>query len=284
MNESELLESDRLRVSILAMDIAEGRVDENLSRASRMLADIPGDTDLAVLPELFTTSFMRDREGMARIAMSEADRTLRAVRAMAVEFNCAIAGSFIADCYGSESDGSLPEDAPRMVNRGFLVKPDGTALFYDKRHLFCLSPESRLLKSGSEKPLGTELKGWNVSLIVCYDLRFPVWCREASRNSDLLLVPANWPSAREYAWRQLLIARGIENQEYVIGAERSGSDAFGDYDGMSMVVDPLGRPVETRTKATEFGPVISAVLSHDYITTCRRKMPFLNDADSFRVL
>lgn len=273
MNDSRqpLDTAENLRVSTLAMDIAEGLVSENLRRAHEMLMELPAGTDLAVLPELFTTSFMRDHRLMAEYARSQAQLTVETLRGWASEFMCVIAGSFIA------------KSGPKMVNRGFMVKPDGTIHFYNKRHLFCLSPESSLLKAGEEVSMVVEYKGWRITLIICYDLRFPAWCREAGYGSDLLLVPANWPSARDYAWRQLLIARAIENQQYVIGADRGGSDSFGDYDGMSMITDPLGRPMDTRTKQTEFGQIRSAELSRASLDTLRHKMPFLKDADAFKI-
>ena len=86
-------------------------------------------------------------------------------------------------------------------------------------------------------------RGWNISLVICYDLRFPVWCRNVNNRYDMLIVPANWPSARGYAWRQLLIARAIENQAVIVGADRSGCDDYGDYEYMSYVFDPSGHEI-----------------------------------------
>ena len=101
--------------------------------------------------------------------------------------------------------------------------------------------EHKVFASGDKQPPVVRYRGWNISLIVCYDLRFPVWCRNNRQSYDLMLVPANWPSSRGYAWKHLLIGRAIENQAVYVGANRGGSDDFGDYDGLSFVVNGLGK-------------------------------------------
>lgn len=276
-----------LRVSALPLDIAEGDVELNLRRARAMLDLMPADTDVAVLPEMFTTAFMKDTDSMLELAVSAAPRTMEALRLWAVEYDCAIAGSIIA------------RNDAGFVNRGFIVLPGEEPVYYDKRHLFCLSPEARLLTPGRELPPVVRFRGWNISLIVCYDLRFPVWTRNTGQQTDLLLVPANWPLSRGYAWRQLLIARAIENQEVVVGADRGGADGFGFYDGMSMIVDPMGvpvapapaeRPVDMPSPAaegisvpTDYGEILSARFSLDEVRKLRKRMPVGCDADTFHI-
>src|SRR3954465_9314160 len=108
------------------------------------------------------------------------------------------------------------------------MQPDCTFFTYDKRHLFTLAQEQNTY-TGGEKRLIVTWKDWRICPLVCYDLRFPVWSRNDARNKkyDVLIYVANWPEKRVYAWKQLLIARAIENQSYVIGLNRIGKDGSG---------------------------------------------------------
>lgn len=278
-------EAPHLRVAVLSLDIVEGEVEVNLDRTGKMLESLPDDTDLAVLPEMFTTSFMQNTEELLRIGESAAARTQEALVSWAAVRRMAIAGSFIA---------KAPEG---YVNRGFLISPAREMVCYDKRHLFCLSPEAKLLSAGKGLPPVVNFRGWNISMIVCYDLRFPVWNRNVGQQTDILLVPANWPRSRGYAWRQLLIARAIENQEYVVGANRGGEDSYGVYDGLSMIIDPLGVPVVPEpaerpddspepmvageTILTDYGTILTARLSLEKLRRLRKRLPVGLDADRF---
>lgn len=217
---------------------------------------------------------------MARLS---ADMTLAAVKLWSSRFNMAIAGSFLA------SIGS------KIVNRGFFVEPSGETTFYDKHHLFCLSAESRLFTQGVENPPVIRFRGWNISMIVCYDLRFPVWCRNSGQRYDILLVPANWASARSYAWRHLLIARAIENQAVVVGANRSGHDDYGDYDHQSFIFDPMGKELApSATKHTGDASGLETAIAPDgfiyagydmtQMSKIRSYLPVGNDADRFSIL
>ena len=118
-------------------------------------------------------------------------------------------------------------------------------------------------------------------MIICYDLRFPVWCRNDAQKYDILLVPANWPESRGYAWRQLLIARAIENQAIVAGANRAGNDDYGTYDDMSFIFDPLGK--EISTPASESCRFVYAQYSKARLKKVRTYLPVCNDADDFNV-
>ena len=168
---------------------------------------------------------------------------------------------------------------------------------YDKHHLFCLSDEARILTHGRMRPPLVEFKGWHISMIICYELRFPVWSRNVDMQTELLLIPANWPQARGYAWDTLIRARAIENQQAVIGADRSGKDEYGTYDGLSMIVDELGRPIAPPLShplvgcppptapgsviESPYGPILTATLSFDKLMRWRRWLPTDRDADRF---
>ncbi len=262
--------NSKLKVAILSLDIAWADVEENLLNVEKCLKKLPGDADLVVLPELFSTGYIVDRNTLENIAETNNDKTMKRLLLLAETYSIAIAGSFIA------------REGTQLFNRAFFIEPSGESVFYDKKHLFSLSSEMTLFNAGKQSYPLLRYRGWNISMIICYDLRFPAWCRNKEQDYDLMLVPANWPEARVYAWEHLLIARAIENQAVFIGANRSGNDDFGCYQNMSRVFDSMGKPVVSDTEFSVSGTeVIVITLDKDAVDKCRSKLPFLKDADEF---
>ncbi len=260
-----MTDSPFLKVAILPLDIVYDDIAANLAKVAdgiRVAAD--KGVDILALPELFSTGFITDKKLLYSRAESGKD-VISVLLRLSADNRVVITGS------------CLTMDGDRPVNCGFIILPDGRSVFYKKRHLFCLSPEHELVKAGNALPPVIEYKGWNLSLIVCYDLRFPAWCRNnIGKAYDVMFVPANWPKVRYYAWKHLIIARAIENQAYVVGVNRSGSDRFGDYDNTSLIVDPLGYPVSENSDG-----LLIATLSRENIEVSRTKLPASRDADTF---
>lgn len=255
-----------LKVAVIAYDIAWGDKEENLLSVATLLERVEHGTDIVVLPELFSTGYVQEESVIQECAEPLSGKTMDAVRRWAKHYGFAICGSYMASTAGA------------FYNRAFFIEPSGDENFYDKRHLFSMSRESRLFNSGTRQSPIVRYRGWNISMVICYDIRFPAWCRNRDNRYDLLLVPANWPSVREHAWKHLLIARAIENQAYVVGANRSGRDDCGGYlIEQSIVVDYKGKIVNERRD----GEIIYASLSHDLLSEFRRKFPVWNDADDF---
>lgn len=260
--------SPNLNIAALALDIRYARPAENIARALEMIDSLPGDTDVVVLPELFTTSFIADKETLARLAEPSDGPAMTALREAAHRRGCLVSGSFAA------------VDEGRFYNRGFIILPDGETQFYDKRHLFSVSAEAEVFTAGKAVMPVVDFKGWNVSMIICYDLRFPVWSRNVKHRYDMLLVPANWPISRGYAWTHLLIARAIENQAVVVGANRGGHDDYGEYDGLSQIFDGLGMPIG---RQSDGGEVVQGTAVAADLVTARRRLPAHFDADDFNI-
>lgn len=257
-------ESDLLKVAVAPLDIVYDDVSVNIRQATDVIARCASlGAEIIALPELFSTGFITDSDKLTSRA-KEGGKVFDSLKRISSESNIALTGSCLA------YDGSQP------VNRGFIILPDGRDAYYDKRHLFCLSPEHSLVKAGKRLPPIISYKGWNLSIIVCYDLRFPAWCRNRQCGYDVMFVPANWPDVRRYAWEHLLIARSIENQAYYVGANRSGSDRFGNYDDTSLIVDPMGYPVSSKSAG-----IVVAALSKESLNACRTKLPAHRDADDF---
>ena len=220
--------------------------------------------DLLVFPETFSSGFLGD---VAAEPETMDGATVAWMRALAEELGCVISGSVaIATARGT-------------ANRFLWVRPDGKVQFYDKRHLFSFGGEDRRYIAGQERKV-FHYRGWRICPQICYDLRFPAWCR--NRNDyDVLLFVANWPEPRTAAWTTLLRARAIENQCYVIGVNRSGKDPRGlKYSGGSVVHDPLGETKLDLGSGEQSGCVL---IDMDKVRSTRRLLPFQQDADDFNL-
>lgn len=248
----------KFNISILQMDIIWANPDENRKHAAHLIESAPG-ADLYLIPEMFTTGFATEPEGIAECTTD----TLEWMKSMASLKNAAIAGSV-----------SLKEDG-KFYNRFYFVKPDGTYVSYDKKHLFTFSGEHLRYTAGRHKTI-VEWRGVRFQLLVCYDLRFPVWARNTG-NYDVILYVASWPIQRIEAWKTLIRARAIENQSYVAAANRYGDDPGNHYSGASALIDPYGHTVE---EIEEKEGVISAVIDLDLLCAFRAKFPVINDADA----
>lgn len=259
-----------MKICSIPLDIVYASVEDNIIATAKALNDVEKDTDIVVLPELFTTAFVPDLKSVAQIAEKNDGRTVQALRRWAEFFGFAIAGSFLA----TDGDG-------RYFNRGFFVEPSGDVTFYDKRHLFPLSTEDKVYTAGHELPARIRYRGWEFMLVLCFDIRFPVWTRNRpERMYDILLVPANWPHSRADQLKILLAARAVENQVFVITANRSGSDKFGEYQiSDSGMYDNLGVNIqETRRNGYHY-----ALLEHKLLTEGRSRFPAYIATDNWSI-
>ena len=253
---------ENLRVSMVQADLAWENRAENLSRFSRLLDPLRGQTDLILLPEMFTTGFSM---AATRFAEPEDGPTRTWMADQATKANAVILGSYIV------------EEGGGFYNRLLWVSPDGQIARYDKRHLFSLAGEHLYYRAGQAR-LVVELKGWRVCPLICYDLRFPVWSRNTV-DFDLLVYIANFPARRAHAWKSLLMARAIENQCYTIGVNRIGTDGNGhDYSGDSCVMDFEGQYL---AMATPGEYVATLTLEASPMVEVRKRFPFLSDRDDF---
>lgn len=248
-----------MRVTILQRNIEWANPALNIQRADEAISRNAG-ADLYVLPEMFSTGFCTQPEGIAE--SSESD-TLRWMQRKAAEMNAAIAGSVAIEQEG------------RYYNRFYFVKPDGSVTHYDKKHLFTYGGEHLRFTAGEERVV-VEWRGVRILLEVCYDLRFPIWARNRG-DYDMILYVASWPTPRVAVWSALLVARAIENQCYVAGVNRVGIDPTCDYCGGSVVIDPYGRHIATCADGVECEA--TAEVDMAALEAFREKFPVLRDAD-----
>ncbi len=258
--------ADSLRISMIQSHIIWEDRDENLGYYGELLRRVKGKTDLAVLPETFTTGFSMNVE---KLGDTMDGKTIPTIKEWAKKFKLAVTGSFIA----KEND--------KYYNRGFFITPEGDEYYYDKRHLFCMAGEDKHFSPGT-KQLIVPYKGWNICLQVCYDLRFPVWSRNVNNGYDLLIYVANWPEVRKKVWRSLLQARAIENMAFVCGVNRVGIDGKGFiYRGDSLIYTPRGKKMADCGKREEV--TRTCMLFKDELDELRTKFPAWKDADTFSI-
>lgn len=248
-----------MKITILQRDIIWADPARNIQRAEEAI-DRNAGADLYLLPEMFSTGFCIQPEGIAEPMQSD---TLSWMRGKAVAIGAAIAGSVAV-----EQDG-------RYYNRFYFVKPDGGVAHYDKKHLFTYGGEHLRFTAGEERVI-VEHCGVRILLEVCYDLRFPIWSRNRG-DYDMILYVANWPTSRIEAWNALLVARAIENQCYVAGVNRVGKDPSCDYCGGSKIIDPYGRQIVTCAMEQECETTVE--IDMESLKAFREKFPVLNDAD-----
>ncbi|MEO8403379.1 MAG: nitrilase family protein, partial [Chitinophagaceae bacterium] len=243
-------------------------------------------TEVVVLPEMFSTGFTMSASTQADSMDGE---TIAWMKEVSAEKKIILTGSVII------------EEKGEYFNRLIWMLPNGQHGVYDKRHLFAYAGEDRQYTAGSKRLIAS-VKGWKINLLVCYDLRFPVWARQHTSpltplqgrgeqtptsdgtgvnelEYDVLIYVANWPERRINAWKTLLQARAIENQCYVVGVNRIGDDGYNiHYTGESMVVDPMG---EVLYQKKDVEDAFTITLDKEHLQSIRDKFPFWKDADQF---
>lgn len=246
------------------------------------IAGIEEKTEIVVLPEMFNTGFSMRPEALAETMEGE---TVEWMKRVSRENGIVLTGSLMI------------EEAGNYYNRLVWMLPNGQYGHYDKRHLFAFGEEDKHYSPGNKRLIAS-VKGWKINLQVCYDLRFPVWARNRVFDSaqtaepntstplsapeyDVLIYVANWPERRSHAWKTLLCARAIENQCYVVGVNRVGSDGNNVYhSGNSLIIDPLGQVLYHMADDEDVNTI---TLQKEMLEDVRNKFPFWKDADSFNI-
>lgn len=255
-----------MRISILQIDIVWENKCENLQKLHQTLKTLRGTTDLVILPEMFSTGFSMNSHSLAE---SLNDTTMQSLQKWSSKYRLALAGSYIAIENGA------------YYNRAFFITPTAHNYYYDKKHLFRMGEETRHFSAGTRKVI-IPYMGWNICLLICYDLRFPVWSRNRENEYDLLIYVASWPDSRRHVWDILLPARALENMSYVCGVNRIGTDGNQlHYNGGSIVYSPKGEILASTSDNTECTCTVELSLSS--LQKFREKFPVWKDADGFKL-
>ncbi len=290
----------------------------NLQYFSEKINGIRENTEIVVLPEMFSTGFSMKPEILAERMDGP---TMDWMKRTAAQKRVVLTGSLII------------EEEGHYFNRLIWMLPNGKYGYYDKRHRFAYAVENEHYTAG-RKRLIASVKGWKINLLVCYDLRFPVWSRQTPADAldakpiaaftdenpgpaeqslgpggqspesgsqssepgvmapsgptasdgleyDVLIYVANWPERRSHAWKTLLQARAIENQSYVVGVNRVGEDGNNiSHNGDSMIIDPLGEVLYHGVKEEA---IFTYTLRKERLEEIRSRFPFWRDADDFSI-
>ncbi|MDO4191321.1 MAG: nitrilase-related carbon-nitrogen hydrolase [Bacteroidales bacterium] len=255
-----------MKISIIQQEIVWGDKEHNLSAFSQLVEPLYGKTDVVVLPEMWSTGFSVDKPYLAEDELGEA---FHCVRRWAKDGDFAVAGSIMA------------KEGEHSVNRGFFCEPDGTLTTADKRHLF-IGDEQRYFVPGN-KHLDVTFRDVKFRVLICFDLRFPVWSRNVGGNSyDVLIYTANWPKDRIEAWDTLTKARAMENQSYVCAVNAVGVDSYHVYHcGHSVLLDPRGNVLvdfEENAIGCKTGEI-----DLEKLNKVRNRLPFWKCADTFTI-
>lgn len=259
-----------LTVTIIQTNLHWENKVANLTMLEEKIKGIRERTEVVVLPEMFTTGFSMNPAPLAETMEGE---TVQWMKRIAAEKKIILTGSIII------------KEKENYYNRLIWMLPNGQYGVYDKRHRFAYAGEDKEFSPGSKRLIAS-VNGWKVNLLICYDLRFPVWSRQQSTDEaleyDLLIYVANWPERRVHAWKTLLQARAIENQCYAIGVNRVGDDGHCiHHSGESMIVDPLGEVLYTKKEEED---IFTITLKKSLADEVRQKLPFWKDADDFQIL
>lgn len=254
---------ETLKISVFQFDMVWEDVQANRAKVDQLLQQLPEGVDVVFLPEMFTTGFTMN---VSKVAETMDGNTIHWMKERCDKYQVALCGSLII------------QENNRFFNRLVFVEPSGKIGHYDKHHLFTMAGEESFFSRG-ESRLIVLYKGWRICPLVCYDLRFPVWSRNLN-DYDLLVYSANWPEPRQEVWNTLLRARAIENQSYVVGCNRVGTDGNKiTYSGQSQMIGAKGNVI---TSAKDYSEgIISAEISFSELVNFRRKFPVLDDADRF---
>jgi omega-amidase len=254
-----------MNVSVIQPETEWENKASNFGKLDGLMSPLRNRTDIVILPEMFNTGFTMDP---GRFSEMPAGETLTWMMRAAIAGNFGVCGSYMV------------EDRGKFFNRWVFVSPLEEIWYYDKRHLFSMGDEDKFFSAGKSRLVFT-FRNVRISPFICYDLRFPVWSR--NRNEyDLAVYSANWPEVRIDVWNTLLRARAIENQCFVAGSNRIGTDPNGiSYCGESAIIGPRGEIIVSGGTNKECS--VSAELSMSELAEFRIKFPVLEDADNFAI-
>lgn len=257
---------DKLNIALIEYDLVWKKENINFQTVQNAVNQIPENTHLILLPEMFNTGFITEKNDMKLYAQSMKGNSVKFLKEIATSRKCWIMGTV------------LIEEGHKFYNRMLVLGPEKQMYTYDKRHLFSYGGEHEYIEKGKQRKI-VEIEGWKIHLGICYDLRFPVFSRNQN-DYDVAVYLSNWPASRNLAWNTLLAARAIENQAYVVGVNIKGKSESGlSYTGGSNCFSPDGNKIGLQ----KIG-YIESQLSKKFLTDFRLKYPFLHDADAFKLL
>jgi len=250
-----------ITIAAIQMAISKGEPTSNISKALDLLNTVAEKgAELMVLPEMWLTDFiLKDPYPY----LDWTSKALKAIRLFCQKKECIVVAGSIME----EEDG-------RIYNTSFVIDNNGIAGKYRKAHLFEPMGELRVFSPGNKSHV-IETPLAKLGVIICYDLRFPELTRPLPfHGTEILCIPAQWPSERIDHWTTLLKARAIENQLFVVGCNRWGKVGPHDFPGHSLIIDPPGNVLAAARKEG----VALAKLEPDVMENYREEIPVLRNS------
>ncbi len=265
--------NDKIHISLIQTDLVWENEQANLNRFDRLLKEVTPETEIIILPEMFATGFTMN---VQKFNKPVGYQSFEWMKQKSSELNKIIVGSL------------LTEDKGKYFNRMYWVRPDGSFEYYDKRHLFHMGGEHKVMTAGNRKVF-VSYKNRRFQLQICYDLRFPVWSKNnfdetnGSYDYDAIIYIANWPESRKTAYMSLLKARAIENQAFVIWVNRIGVDGKGIFhSGDSQIIDAEGIVLTSAKSGQE--KILNYSLDFSKLDSLRKRFNVGLDWDKFQIL
>ncbi len=246
-----------MQISLVQLDIKYESYEQNMESVQKYIIEASQKgSDIIFFPEMTFTGFSMNVEKNAELCKN----TIERVKEMAYG---RIAVGF----------GWVKQTEEKGENHYTVISPDGTVLAdYVKMHPFSYSGEDKYYNAGS-KLSSFIYCGKKISIFICYDLRFPEIFQAASKDSEVIVVAANWPERRSDHWKTLLKARAIENQSWILGVNCYGNQQELHYSGDSSIIMPDGT-IEAAINNAE--GMISVVIG-DEMETARNNFPIKHD-------
>ena len=256
-----------LDVSIVQLKIIDGDVNGNLKHTSKLFLKNKfaiQNSHITVLPELFATGFLHETIARYAIKLEESPIVNYLIRA--------------SKEYGTTIITTVPEaENGKVYNTAVAISEGEIIGSYRKIHLFARFGENRVFNQGSDLSV-VNIENVKIGLVICYDLRFPEIFRiETLLGAEVFVIPAAWGRKRASHWKLLIRARALENQAYVIGANRVGESSVvaEGFAGESIVASPWGTVV---TKLSDYLEEVRFVrLNLTFLRRIRREFPVLQD-------
>ncbi|MDZ4666464.1 MAG: amidohydrolase [bacterium] len=256
-----------LKIALVQQEIAWENLPANLEYYAQIIHQIPTQTDIIVLPEMFSTGFSMKPEKFEEESLQTAMEYMK---------------SWSASCGTVVCGSVMVKENNQYFNRFCWFEPNGNSAFYNKAHLFRMGEEQLHYSKGKDQVI-INYKGWKIAPFICYDLRFPVWIRRTKKyDYDLLIFVANWPERRSEHWKVLTLARAIENQSYLVAVNRIGFDGNGvNHSGNSRAINPLGQIILDAKDAVSVNIVN---INYDELMQYRESFPVGLDTDNFEIV
>ncbi|KIL45867.1 carbon-nitrogen family hydrolase [Jeotgalibacillus soli] len=252
-----------IKVGIIQMNIEFGSPEHNRTKVAKAFSDLANKNyDLILLPELWTTGY--DLTRLDEISDKNAEESIAFIQGLAKKYQVDVIGGSVAN---QKEDG--------VYNTMIVINRNGELIHeYSKLHLFKLMDEHHHLEAGKDSPSFT-LANIKFGGFICYDIRFPEWIRKpVLEGATVLVVVAEWPTARIDHWITLLRARAIENQSYVIACNRVGADPNNTFGGNSMIIDPWGEMIAQGSDQEE---IVSGIIDAEKVAEIRTRIPIFDD-------